>query len=494
MLYTKKLIIIGVTLAVSAAALITGIMLQTRSVSMAAADKSGLAASHAVPESDLMKTVTDERDFGAATPDEAHKPKTAEKSDDTQPTYTKSTIPKVTGLSRLSEKADSIVIGWDDIEGIQGYRVYRRDDNASGADYSLFSTVRKAGLTIRNLTRGSKYSFRVVPFITDKNSSIEGEATEVTFGTSPTDVEGFHLSDETKDTITVSWDKNDRADGYLVERCWSNQWSEFGVYDADTTEFTDDDLEDGRAYYYRICAFRDDSTGRMEGAKTAIRTIAGLVGPEDKSSASKLGRVSLDYKEAKHADGYEIYYSKDKESWEQLTDTDRTHYSTSRLEDGETYFFRIYSYKIFQDIKIKGSYTELEFVAQKEIYDKEVGDTYVEVSLSDQHMWYIVDGDVYLESDCVTGNYGSADTPKGYFAVNNKISPCTLKGDDYVSYVTYWMPFIGGGWGLHDASWRSRFGGSIYKGDGSHGCVNLPTDIAKQMYAHIEVGTPVIVY
>ena len=105
-----------------------------------------------------------------------------------------------------------------------------------------------------------------------------------------------------------------------------------------------------------------------------------------------------------------------------------------------------------------------------------------------------MDGDVYLESDCVTGNYGSADTPKGYFSVNAKVSPCTLKGDDYTSYVTYWMPFIGGGWGLHDADWRSSFGGSIYKGNGSHGCVNLPPSVAKKMYAKMEVGTPVIVY
>ena len=207
-----------------------------------------------------------------------------------------------------------------------------------------------------------------------------------------------------------------------------------------------------------------------------------------------MGRVSLDYKESAYADGYEIYYSKDEKSWEKLDETDKTHYSTSRLEDGETYFFRIYPYRDVNDKRITGTPTELEFTARTEIYDKEVGDTYVEVSLDDQHVWYIVDGDVYLESDCVTGNYRSADTPKGFFEVNAKVSPCTLKGDDYTSYVTYWMPFIGGGWGLHDADWRSSFGGNIYKGNGSHGCVNLPPDVAKKMYAKMEVGTPVIVY
>ena len=482
------------TLIVAVAAFVAGVVLLTRNVSEAAHDLQGGAASKAVKETALLHIVTGERSFGAATADEAVKTTASTPDEQPQHTYTKDNMPKVSGLTRLSEKADSIRIGWDDIEGIDGYRIYRRDDNNPDADFKLFSIVPKAGLDIRNLGTGSKYSFRVAPYIKNTSSVIEGEATEVTFGTAPTDVEGFRMTDETKDTISMSWDKNDRADGYLLERCYRGKWSDYQTFDADATEFTDTDLEPGKAYYYRIRAYREDSTGMMPGAKSAIRTVAGLIGPEDDDSDSKHGRVSLDYKDSKYADGYEIYYSKDRENWEHLGSTEKTHYSTSRLEDGEKYYFRIFPYKTVDGHDIPGSYTEMDFVANTEIYDKEVGDTYVEVSLDDQHMWYIVDGDVYLESDCVTGNYGSADTPKGYYSVNAKVSPCTLKGDDYTSYVTYWMPFIGGGWGLHDADWRSSFGGSIYKGNGSHGCVNLPPKVAKEMYSVIEVGTPVIVY
>lgn len=478
--------------------LLTGVLLLTRDTQPAGRDPNGIAAAAAVDETALLKIVTSNNQI-TATRDEAQKADEEEiiqkaATDDETPTYTADTIPQVSGLRRLSEKADSILISWDDIPGIKGYRIYRRDDTKDGADYELFSIVNRPGLDIKNLGTGSKYSFRIAAFISGGKKAGEGEATEVTFGTSPTDVEGLKMTDATKTTTTISWKKNDRADGYILERCYDGKWSEYQTFDADTTEFTDTDLKPSRAYYYRIRAFREDSTGKLKGAATAIRTLAGLLGPEDKSSASKLGRVSLDYKDSAYAEGYEIYYSKDHDNWEQLTDTEKTHYSTSRLEDGETYFFRIYPYCTVDDHRILGTYTELEFVAKKEIYDRTVGDTYVEVSLNDQHVWYIVDGDVYLESDCVTGNYGTADTPKGFFEVNAKVSPCTLKGDDYTSYVTYWMPFIGGGWGLHDADWRSSFGGSIYKGGGSHGCVNLPPSVAKKMYAKMEVGTPVIVY
>ena len=469
-------------------------MLLTKDTRFAAYDLNAIAAAKQVAESPLLHTLTGDRSFGASTADEAVKTTSNRSDKESNQKYSADTIPQVSGLERLSEKPDSIRIRWDAIDGVDGFRVYRRDDNVPGADYQLFSITRTPGMDIRNLDTGSKYSFQIAPYIKNNQSIKEGKGTEVTFGTVPTDIEGFKMTDETTDTISLSWEKNDRADGYLLERCCKGQWSDYQEFDKDTTEFTDTGLEPGRAYYYRIRAYREDSTGKIPGAKSAIRTVAGLLGPEDDDSASKLGRVSLDFEESKYADGYEIYYSNDQENWEYLGDTDTTHFSTSRLENGETYWFRIFPFMTVDGHDVTGTYTELDFVANKEIYDKEVGDTYVEVSLDDQHMWYIVDGDVYLESDCVTGNYGSADTPKGYFSVNAKVSPCTLKGDDYTSYVTYWMPFIGGGWGLHDADWRSSFGGSIYKGHGSHGCVNLPPKIAKEMYSVIEVGTPVIVY
>ena len=68
-----------------------------------------------------------------------------------------------------------------------------------------------------------------------------------------------------------------------------------------------------------------------------------------------------------------------------------------------------------------------------------------------------------------------------------------MKGEDYESDVTYFMPFAYNV-GLHDASWRSSFGGSIYKNCGSHGCINLPYDAADTIYKNVELGTPVVAY
>ena len=122
------------------------------------------------------------------------------------------------------------------------------------------------------------------------------------------------------------------------------------------------------------------------------------------------------------------------------------------------------------------------------------GNTYAEVNLTAQHMFFYKDGEKILESDFVSGNVSRGhSTPPGIFALTYKQRDAVLKGEGYASPVKYWMPF-NGGIGFHDASWRSSFGGSIYKSGGSHGCVNMPYAAAKQLFENVYAGMPVICY
>lgn len=84
-------------------------------------------------------------------------------------------------------------------------------------------------------------------------------------------------------------------------------------------------------------------------------------------------------------------------------------------------------------------------------------------------------------------------TPKGTFEIYYKEPDTTLDGPGYSSHVNYWMPF-NKGIGIHDADeWRSEYGGEIYKYSGSHGCINVPIEIAEKIYKNAKVGTKVVV-
>lgn len=124
--------------------------------------------------------------------------------------------------------------------------------------------------------------------------------------------------------------------------------------------------------------------------------------------------------------------------------------------------------------------------------------TYVEVNLTTQHIWFYVDGTLIVESDIVSGCVAKGtETQTGAFPLAYKESPSVLEGenaeDGWRTEVTYWMPFFDGQ-GLHDATWRSSFGGSIYQNNGSHGCVNLPFDTAQKIYDNIDAGVAIILY
>jgi len=126
--------------------------------------------------------------------------------------------------------------------------------------------------------------------------------------------------------------------------------------------------------------------------------------------------------------------------------------------------------------------------------ENDYGDTYVEVNLTAQHLYFYKDGKLLVESDFVSGNAARGwSTPAGAYPLTYKQRNATLKGEGYATPVSYWMPF-NGGIGLHDASWRGSFGGSIYKRNGSHGCINLPKDVAKTIYENISKGDPVLCY
>lgn len=130
----------------------------------------------------------------------------------------------------------------------------------------------------------------------------------------------------------------------------------------------------------------------------------------------------------------------------------------------------------------------------KVIVREKYKNTYIEISISGQYLNYYEMGKLAVSSPVVTGAWGV--TPFGSYYVRSKATNVHLLGpedDPYDSFVYYWMAFIGSSYGIHDATWRGSFGGDIYSYNPSHGCVNVPYDVAEELYYRVEIGTPVYV-
>lgn len=186
----------------------------------------------------------------------------------------------------------------------------------------------------------------------------------------------------------------------------------------------------------------------------------------------------------------------------------RTFHTTSGKDvtvTGNEYGWKINQKK--ERAKLLDNILNREIVERQPVYSREefgggnngLGDTYIEVDMTKQHLYYYVDGNLELDSPVVTGTMvRSRYTPEGIFFLTFKERNRTLRGaigadgqPSYQSFVNYWMPF-NGGIGLHDATWRGSFGGTTYKYRGSHGCVNLPLSKAKEIYNMIDKETPIV--
>ncbi|MGL5296021.1 MAG: L,D-transpeptidase family protein, partial [Culicoidibacterales bacterium] len=133
---------------------------------------------------------------------------------------------------------------------------------------------------------------------------------------------------------------------------------------------------------------------------------------------------------------------------------------------------------------------------------------FVEVSIPQQKLWIYQGDKIILDADVVTGNESSGKftpTVRGLFQILYKQQGATLRGStvgytgaqDYNVKVNYWIPFESNGYGFHDAEgWKpyARYGGTYYKSEGSHGCVNMRNKDVKALYDTVSAGTPVWVH
>ncbi len=119
----------------------------------------------------------------------------------------------------------------------------------------------------------------------------------------------------------------------------------------------------------------------------------------------------------------------------------------------------------------------------------------VVISISNQALWAYEGGEMVLSTYVSTGTAETPEvtTPIGSWSILAKIDvqdmEGTISGEYYfVEAVPYVMYFDGLGNALHGTYWHSNFGAPM-----SHGCVNLPMDVAAWMYGWASVGTAVTV-
>lgn len=407
----------------------------------------------------------------------------------------------IDSIKKTSYEPDRIDLSWSDAEDADGYSVYICDRDSS-EDYVKVKNVDKPEVSIGELKSGTQYWIKIVPF-----TVIDGETREYPESVKKTATQAGEVSNlhvlHSSDDMEIGWDKSDSANSYRVYR--SVEDGKFTlvaeINDPEQTSYADDgEVKEGVLYTYKVCANRTLYNGvNYPSDGKSIKLVSGLCAPTDLIATSEASRVQLSWNYNKYATGYNIYMAHGDSDLEYIDATERNYFITDKLTAGDEYTFRVEPYYVISEGKeADGTYTTCKIEVSKEDTRNAAtaagSGTYIEISISQQHLWYYENNELYLDTDVVTGNNdGECNTPTGRYSISSRAVNTTLTGPGYSSFVNYWLGF-NGGIGIHDASWRSSFGGTIYNGNGSHGCVNTPYDKVKILYERTSYGTPVIVY
>ncbi len=135
--------------------------------------------------------------------------------------------------------------------------------------------------------------------------------------------------------------------------------------------------------------------------------------------------------------------------------------------------------------------------ADKLAYPAAPGEKWIDINLSKHKVTAYEGAKAVLTAPMVSAapQYPNAI---GEYSVWAKVPSQTMQGDNHdgTRYSTPnvpWILYYHGGYALHGAYWRSQFGIDAGNG-GSHGCINLPVDVAKELYDWANVGTKVVAH
>lgn len=413
------------------------------------------------------------------------------------PTEAKPVVGSISNMHKTSYETNLISVAWNPAPGATGYALYLCK-NESTSNFTKVTDTTATSYTFKNLTPTSAYQIRVIPYTVFKGERINGTVVTMQTGTQAAIVTGLgRVSSEVQPII--SWQPVAGASGYKIYRgVHGAAETLYKTLSANTTSFKDTSTVKGKIYTYNVVAYKQLPNGAVyhSGSKR-IQCLAGMH-TANFSVYSEFYRGFLSWNKVFCATRYDVYYSTNPnaQTYTYVGSTTGTSMMTGKLPGCRTVYFRVYPiYKKTPDTPaVTGTTITKSVYVSDKMYGQTVYSTYIEVNIARQHMWFYKNNKLVVDTPVVTGNDdGECNTPYGYFSIYSRARNTVLYGPGYASPVDYWMAFCGG-CGIHDASWRSSFGGTIYKGNGSHGCINTPYNAVRTIYNNSDYGTPVIVY
>ena len=247
------------------------------------------------------------------------------------------TVPSpVWNINTVKATDETVRISWNRNTRADGYKVEWYIDN----QWSVKTVTGNKNISavIDGLCAGTRYKVRVSAYKGDLYSPY-------TYGyidTLPSKVTGITQT-VTTSSLTLTWDKNESADGYTVQYYADGKWNEKSLAGNDKTTVTIGSLKGYKSYKVRIKAYKGELQSAFDDIyiTTAPTKVDGL-----KVKSAVDSKAVVTWNADTNADGYNVgYYIGGKWVEKTITDNKTVMAELDGLTPYSTYKVRVRAYK-----------------------------------------------------------------------------------------------------------------------------------------------------
>lgn len=401
---------------------------------------------------------------------------------------------KVKSVKASNVSNTSLTITWKAGANATSYIVYRSSEGKKKmSKYKKMLVTKSTGFIDNDLAQGRLYKYKIVSQRNADGFNTKSKGVVKSVMTKLDNVQSFHAYAYGK-SIKLTWKKNAKADKYYIYRAKEKnggytKFKKIKTLSKKKKSYISKGLTAGKFYKFKIVVYRKKSGIKSKSRGVTRTAMTRIAAPNKIKTKESDKKIVIKWNKVSNASKYELYKGNKK-----LVTTRKTTYTVKGLKERHTYNFKIRAVRTVNGKKYKSEFKK--FKAATSIGG--VKGTWIEVCIKTQTLKMYVHNKLYVKTSVVTGNVGPRHTKKGHHKVMQKQSKARLKGEyngeKWDVVVNCWLGFTGDGQGIHDSTWRSAYGGSIYKYDGSHGCVNVALGPMKKIFKKAYVGMPVIVY
>ncbi len=257
-------------------------------------------------------------------------------------------LPPVAEINVTQRGSDYVALSWSSVDKADGYilEVYVNDK------WTKLATAegnKSTAYKITNLAPSSNNKFRVKPYIKISDVTFDGVYTAINCYTRPAKVSGLTVKARTDTSITLSWNMEPSAEGYVIEQYKDNKWTRIGrIGSNDVTAFKVIGLSAVTTYKFRLMTFKYQNSVCYTSDyiySTLVTNPSSVTGLK----ASKITdtAVTLSWDNNSTAEGYvvECYLNGKWVRQGKISNNTTTSFTVGSLNAYTEYKFKVWAYK-----------------------------------------------------------------------------------------------------------------------------------------------------